>query len=281
MALDCLMFDNITLDEVRNCNYDFPILINSKVGYIKLTKYGQYFDSENAKCVIFPKGKTTWDDFVPPYKFKDGDILSNGISISIHNGYEGEYYYGCYVAIGNIDLPNYFVNRENNKYVTKENIRLATEEEKQKLFDAIEANGYKWNPETKTLEMLPKFKVGDRIVHKENNACVPILITNVSDEFYFSNTESSVGVLSISEQDNYELVPSKFDITTLKPFDKVLVRDNDNQMWTVDMFSFYNRKNVYPFSCVGHSVNQCIPYEGNEYLLGTTDDCDSFYKTWK
>lgn len=26
---------------------------------------------------------------------------------------------------------------------------------------------------------------------------------------------------------------------------------------------------------------QCIPYEGNEHLLGKTDDCDEFYKTWK
>jgi hypothetical protein len=25
---------------------------------------------------------------------------------------------------------------------------------------------------------------------------------------------------------------------------------------------------------------QCIPYEGNEHLLGTTNDCDNFYKTW-
>ena len=26
---------------------------------------------------------------------------------------------------------------------------------------------------------------------------------------------------------------------------------------------------------------QCIPYEGNEHLLGTTDDCDDFYKNWE
>ena len=26
---------------------------------------------------------------------------------------------------------------------------------------------------------------------------------------------------------------------------------------------------------------QCIPYEGNEHLLGKTDDCDEYYKTWE
>ena len=48
-------------------------------------------------------------------------------------------------------------------YGNKTNLRLATEEEKQKLFDAIKTNGYCWNAETKTLEKLPKFKVRDRI----------------------------------------------------------------------------------------------------------------------
>ena len=36
--------------------------------------------------------------------------------------------------------------------------RLATEEEKKTLFDVIEAKGYKWNSETKTLEKLNKNK---------------------------------------------------------------------------------------------------------------------------
>lgn len=47
------------------------------------------------------------------------------------------------------------------------NIRLATEEEKQKLFDAIKANGYKWNAKTKSLKRLvPIFKVEDKIKFK-------------------------------------------------------------------------------------------------------------------
>ena len=32
-----------------------------------------------SKCVIFPKGKTTWEGFVPPCKFKDGDILTTNL----------------------------------------------------------------------------------------------------------------------------------------------------------------------------------------------------------
>lgn len=70
------------------------------------------------------------------------------------------------------------------------------------------------------------------------------------------------------------------EITTLKPFDKVLVRDNNEQKWTIDYFSFADKEQVYPFICVGHYVSQCIPYEENEHLLGTTNDCDEYYKTW-
>ena len=36
------------------------------------------------------------------------------------------------------------------------------------------------------------------------------------------------------------------------------------------------------FYAVGGCVfEQCIPYEGNEHLRGTTNDCDDYYKTWE
>lgn len=57
----------------------------------------------------------------------------------------------------------------------------------------------------------------------------------------------------------------------LKPFDKVLVRDDPNQKWTVDMFSYYNREdNDYPYICVGNPYCHCLPYnEQTAHLVGT------------
>ena len=46
------------------------------------------------------------------------------------------------------------------------------------------------------------------------------------------------------------------------------------------MFSTYSDNYNTKFHCIGTYYNQCIPYEGNEHLLGTTNDCDDFYKTW-
>ena len=57
---------------------------------------------------------------------------------------------------------------------------------------------------------------------------------------------------------------------TPKPFDKVLVRDSKSSKWRANLFS---HKNVNePYYCVYASWNYCIPYEGNEHLLGTTEN---------
>lgn len=55
-----------------------------------------------------------------------------------------------------------------------------------------------------------------------------------------------------------------------KPFDKVLVRDNDEGEWYANYFSHYKENNDCPYVCIDNSYIFCIPYEGNEHLLGTT-----------
>lgn len=279
MELDCTMYDGVTLKEVNINDDSYPIQIETKSGfYTILTKYGQNIIMDEAKCVIFPKGKTTWDGFKRP--FKDGDVVAtlNGNQIFIFkedvvnegNWFNGVCYFGC-------DLRDNRLFKKGSRSFS----RHATEEEKQKLFDAIKANGYKWNPKTKTLDKLivPKFKVGDKIRHKthtrQENA-----VTEIKDTHYILGDELA---LPFTSQDEYELVPNKFDITTLKPFDKVLVRDTDNEKWKPAFWGFYDidHEPNYPYECCGNVFAQCIPYESNEHLLGTTKDCDEHYKTWE
>lgn len=55
----------------------------------------------------------------------------------------------------------------------------------------------------------------------------------------------------------------------LKPFDKVLVRYG-NGIWGATFFSRYDNKSAWAYvgvDCI--NWEQCIPYEGNEHLLGT------------
>lgn len=59
------------------------------------------------------------------------------------------------------------------------------------------------------------------------------------------------------------------DETQLKPFDKVLVRDRYEDIWRCSLFS-HKDENGYCTS--GFYWRQCIPYKGNEHLLGTNDE---------
>lgn len=57
-----------------------------------------------------------------------------------------------------------------------------------------------------------------------------------------------------------------------KPFDRVLVRDRIDNVWVAQLYSHCREDEGYLHFCVGGQFwLQCIPYEGNEHLLGTTD----------
>ena len=377
MELDCMMYEDVFFDYVDELNIIHCYIKNeTHKTSITFNQHGTPNSDIKSKCVIFPKGRTTWEGFVPPYQFKDGDVIfgrNKACSyITIYKHFKDKnsfYYYACLTSLGRFLIDN---------FADKLNLRLATEEEKQKLFDAIKDKGYKWNAETKTLEKLPKFKNGDIILKSYFVAIVSYIESsgriwyhcwyntkykdckfkndfgigdiNDSDEVRFATEEEKeklfqaikangykwnsdtkilekliepkfkVGnkivnihrkhlhcdsasgkisqitddkyiftdgsYISISNQDNWELVPNKFDITTLKPFDKVLVKtDVHNPVWSVDFYDGYNIEvggSFTPFAVTGGKYfQQCIPYEGNEHLRGTTEDCDNFYKTWE
>ena len=287
MELDCTIVDGLYFDKVTENNtikcyskrfYESTSTCNSICFYSD----GSYLNHTKAKCVIFPKGKTTWKGFQRP--FKDGDIVytcndDKDEYIFIFESITENTHVNSYLHIKDgydLRISKVWLTNCDDKY-----LRFATEEEKQRLFNAIKANGYKWNAETKTLEKLikPKFKVGNRIKHIVGREEVATVVS-VEDLHY--NLDSKVGTssFSISLQREWELVPNKFDITTLKPFEsKVLVRDYDYQYWRVSFFGYFD-KFMGKFDTVRGVCIQCIPYEGNEHLLGTTDNCDNFYKTW-
>lgn len=73
----------------------------------------------------------------------------------------------------------------------------------------------------------------------------------------------------------------RFDPNTLRPFDKVLVRFDENRVWLPDFFGY---KDGIGYICAinGCTKRKCIPYnEETKHLLGTRDDCSDFYKWWE
>lgn len=96
-------------------------------------------------------------------------------------------------------------------------LRLATEEEKQQLFDTLAKEGKAWDAEKKKIMYLkPKVE--------------------------------------------------------LRPFDKVLVRDSKSDNWRANLFDYIDKEEYY--HCVYANWVYCIPYAGNESLLGTTKDVE-------
>ena len=154
-------------------------------------------------------------------EFKDGDVLfvkckgSAFIEIFNYSKNNGDLY-----DHASLDTTTHELDISGEYKIFKENImeiRLATEEEKKQLFDALAKKGKAWDAEKKQIvDLKPKVE--------------------------------------------------------LKPFDKVLVRDFSRDKWSISFFSF---KKEDCYVCINHcSWNQCIPYIGNESLLGTTKDVE-------
>ena len=56
------------------------------------------------------------------------------------------------------------------------------------------------------------------------------------------------------------------------PFDKVLVRDFEDDKWQIDFFEKINDDDEeFTFNCLSENWNFCVPYEGNEELLDTSN----------
>ena len=73
----------------------------------------------------------------------------------------------------------------------------------------------------------------------------------------------------------------RFDVNTLQPFDKVLVRGKNGLTWRVELFSHVDN-DFHMVVCGCGLWKQCIPYnEDTKHLVGTAKDCPKYYKWWE
>lgn len=76
----------------------------------------------------------------------------------------------------------------------------------------------------------------------------------------------------------------KFDPKTLKPFDKVIVRNKYDDEWTCTLFSHFTND---PYTRFIYKTNEasyiyCIPYnDDTKHLVGTTDEAPNRYRYWE
>lgn len=112
-------------------------------------------------------------------------------------------------------------------------------------------------------EEAPKheFKVGDKVsIDDYNEEDVEIYtIVKIRENLAFLNDGSTVPLEGLT------LKELKHEF---KPFDKVLVRQNGFDKWKANFFSHMD--DGY-YKCVNSRYKECILFEGNEHLAGTTD----------
>lgn len=273
---------------------------STKVIKIKVCNYTEELTSEGCysvkgECILFPsKNQRDWNKFRLPVK--RGDIMMDK---------DGK----CpFIANGDVidTLPKFIcgitfsgsLKFDNNCYWIDTFYIPASEEAKKELFDKMAEAGYRWNADTLELEKLePKFKEGDVVSSKKgdlylvlntNNSIVHLLTLLYKDGNFiayntFSMTSEDLTIATEEERNKfystlvregykYDKWQHKLVKQEFKPFEKVLVRDDTNKEWSIDLFSYYDEEDKnFPYVCMYIHYRYCIPYEGNEYLLGTTD----------
>ena len=299
-------FEAIT-DEIFKINFCTSKFGLTQTGECVLIKFGNMFD--DGECIIFPsKEMHDWSKF--QWEKGDVLISNDGgTEVIFDKWYDDTYtnFYGKHY-LNSEDKNNIKYNEA--FLCTTERYSLEDKNTAQTYINTIEKHlGGKLNFETLVVEKhQPEFKDGDIVFMKGIKDgyfanCIFILRSEYKDgderafyyafynaddkfttaEYGYTRVHYSLRPATDSEKQQLFDALAKKDKTwdaekkmivdmkpkwTPKPFDKVLVRDSKASKWRANLFS---HKNIdEPYYCVYASWNYCIPYEGNERLLGTT-----------
>ena len=139
------------------------------------------------------------------------------------------------------DFPSCYTNTNKNISVDRDTLyKYASLKEINEFKEKLQQNGFYYNEESKTIKKIEISKNEN----KDSNDEIQVL----------TKKESVKG-------------------HTFKPFDKVLVRDTENETWHCELFSHVTYYDVPCFHCVGGEFNMCIPYNNyTKQLLGTKEN---------
>lgn len=252
--------------------------------------------------ILFPsKEMRDWSKFA----WKKGDVLiMDGYRVVFDKWLNDDYTRFNAVHLitsigGYIDKP--LQNRYSpiSNFITR-NWRKMTDAETKIYMDSLEREcGGKLNLDTLEIEKQPEFKDGDIVVYGKSvaicrriykhtlsfyvtlNEMVGLLFADEvesSEEYRFATDEDKLQLFDalakegkVWDAEKKVILDLKLKVE-LKPFDKVLVRDSQSDKWRVNLFGYIDKDEYY--HCVYANWVYCIPYAGNEHLLGTTKDVE-------
>lgn len=283
------------------------ILVKNKNGEYSFNKNGKYV--KEGEVLLFPsKEMRDWSKFA----WKKGDVLvsiDGGAEVIFDKWYDETYTSFYCKHYLNSEDENNIVYYE--VFVcTTARYSLEDKDSVKTYINTIEERlGGKFNRETLEIEKQPEFKNGD-VLFVRCEKYIYIEIFNYSkkngDLYDHASLSATTQALDISgrlkickdeileirlatEEEKQQLFSALakegkawdaekkmiVDLEPkvgLKPFDKVLVRDSIVDKWRANLFDYIDKDGYY--CCAFAKWIYCIPYEGNEHLLGTTKDVE-------
>lgn len=122
--------------------------------------------------------------------------------------------------------------------------------------------------------------------------CFPILVrakTNRTESFLadgkmFPNYNGECSLFPSKDQrdwSKFKVKKERFDPKTLKPFDRVIARLDEQGLWCCELFSFIEEKTGLIKGC-GAYYRHCIPYnDDTKHLIGTSKEAPEYYRYWE
>ena len=294
---------DVTIDK-RN---GYPIFLTTNVyaENLYLDSFGRYYKNTDClrPCIVPSKEMRDWKKFA----WKKGDLLraENG-SLGFFDSWNNDNYTIMKIKFQDIhdNIYNYVEPGPWTKETNEENI-------KQYISNIEKTKGGKLNLSTLEIEKQPEFKDGDILTYdgfififknkdesvvyphatcdtcnKDNVVCnkyKPFASNSFIADFKYATEEEKQQLFDALAKKGKQWDAEKKQIVDLpnekkkcefQPFDKVLVRDRDEDEWEPDFFLRYEPipGNFYAMIS-GAYWTQCIPYnEETKHLLGTTDD---------
>lgn len=303
-------FEAIT-DEIFKINFCTSKFGLTQSGECTLIKFGNMYDG--GECIIFPsKEMRDWSKLA--WNTGDILVNKDGNAHVIFEGFDDDTYEtfnGNNYLWENEGITMCFGEYEDE--LPTSDFSKANKEDAQKYIRQIEKRlGYKLNFETLKIEK-SEFKDGDIAFADYGNRQDVFIVsdkTNLSEGYssfisldlssltlsmgyrtcFFKKDLCKLRLATDSEKKQLFLALEKegkiWDAekkmivnlkpkVELKPFDNVLVRHQKTEEWRANIFSHTDKTDEYlDYVCVNGRWEFCIPYIGNESLLGTTKDVE-------
>lgn len=293
-------FGELSIEDIyAEDKYELGITLSSKDGDELLFYNDGKYNIYGEPILVPSKEMRDWEKFA----WKRGDVLVNSRGLKIlFDRWANDNYTSFYAKTINLVEDGFL---DTNLHT------LVSEKEAKSFIKCIEEKlGGKLNRETLEIEKpQPEFKDGDIVMSDSGTIVLVrgisltrkiyyhaymrneyIYINQVEGEFFSRVSRIKRFATDSEKQQLFDalakegkrwdsehkmIVDLKPKFDELKPFDNVLVRHQKTEEWRANIFSHTDKTDEYlDYVCVNGRWEFCIPYEGNESLLGTTKDVE-------